>query len=61
MSLFIRNARQVVRVAGGKVKRGEEMRDLAILENCCIGIRDGVIVKVGAEEEFGEEERKEYG
>jgi imidazolonepropionase len=47
--LLIYNASQVVTVAsnGGRVKRGREMREVGVIENATIGIKDGKIAFIG--------------
>lgn len=49
MSILIHNARQVVCVSRTRqtVKLGADMRDLCVLTNVSVGIKDGVIVAVG--------------
>lgn len=55
MQLLIRNAKQLVTVAGGSkhIKTGKEMRDVHMIENGCVLIEDKMIKWVGRTEEFG--------
>ena len=45
------NASQVVTVAGGRPKRGPEMRDLGLIPEGAVAIRDGKIMAVGPDDE----------
>ncbi|MBX3289654.1 MAG: imidazolonepropionase [Acidobacteria bacterium] len=46
--LIIHNAGQLVTCAsGGKPKRGDAMRDVGIIENGAVAVKDGVIVGIG--------------
>lgn len=52
MALVIRNAAQLVTPLGRSARRGVEMRDLRILENASVVIRDQVIDWVGADRDL---------
>ena len=46
-NIIIKNASQVVTCSGFKLKKGQEMSDLSIIENGTVVITDGVITYVG--------------
>lgn len=54
MSLLIKNASQVVCIStsGERVKKGEAMRSLNIIENGAVVIKDGLIIDVGPTSEI---------
>lgn len=52
MDLIIHSAAQLLTIAGDAPKRGETQGDLGIIENGAVGIRDGMIVAVGATDEI---------
>ena len=53
--LLIRNIGQLLTLAGDTPKRGEEMSNLAIIENAAIASKNGEIVAVGRENKIIEE------
>ncbi|MGB3346468.1 MAG: imidazolonepropionase [Candidatus Humimicrobiia bacterium] len=53
--LLIRNIGQLLTLAGDTPKRGEEMSNLAIVENAAVASKNGKIISVGREDKVIEE------
>jgi imidazolonepropionase len=48
-SIFLRGARQVVTLQGpGRMRTGDELNDIGLIEDASLLIRDGVVVQVGS-------------
>lgn len=52
MKILIKNASELVTCSGTSPKKGEEMKELNIVENGAVVVEDGIIKKVGKTEEI---------
>lgn len=50
-NIIIKNAKELVTSSGFKAKFGEEMKDIGVIENGAVAIKDGKIVAVGTTDE----------
>ncbi|MDO6355139.1 imidazolonepropionase [Caloramator sp. CAR-1] len=61
MKILIKNASELVTCSGTSPKKGEDMRELNIIENGAVLVEDGIIKKVGKTEEILKEiNEREY-
>lgn len=51
-NIIIKNAAEVVTCSGFKAKKGSEMKELGVIANGAVVIKDGIIVAVGKTEEI---------